>query len=228
VEPKVSDPASKIMNLILPAASQIYGQLLKRNLLIEGSFKNADGTLKVNPLSRFQVFAGATLEISRELQIGLDPNLTVSQPGLAREGLVLQKDAQLKTTGCAEVKMLKGASLYLKKAAKVSIGGGSFFSFGTNIIATQEIVIGEGCAVSWHVTIIDANMHELNGMRGSSPIRIGNCVWIGHGVSILPGVEIGDGSVVAAGAIVTKSFPKNVTIAGNPARVIKEGTQWSI
>ena len=54
------------------------------------------------------------------------------------------------------------------------------------------------------------------------PVKIGNKVWIGAHATILPGVTIGDGAVVAAGAVVTKDVPSNVVVAGVPAKVIKE------
>ena len=55
-----------------------------------------------------------------------------------------------------------------------------------------------------------------------NPIRIGNKCWIGANAIVLPGVSLGDHVIVGAGAIVTKSFPSNCTIAGVPARIIKD------
>ena len=58
------------------------------------------------------------------------------------------------------------------------------------------------------------------------PITIGENVWIGCRALILKGVTIGDGAVVAAGAVVTKDVPANCVVAGNPAKIIKENVVW--
>ncbi len=56
----------------------------------------------------------------------------------------------------------------------------------------------------------------------AKPVRIGNDVWIGGGAIIYPGVNIGNGAVIAAGAVVTKSVPDDVVVGGNPAKILKE------
>jgi lipopolysaccharide O-acetyltransferase len=65
----------------------------------------------------------------------------------------------------------------------------------------------------------------------SSPIRIGNRVWIGEGAVILKGVTIGEGSIVGAGAVVTKSIPRDSLAVGIPAKVIskydRQSLRWS-
>lgn len=60
------------------------------------------------------------------------------------------------------------------------------------------------------------------GLEYALPVTIGHNVWIGAGVSILPGVMIGDNTVVGAGSVVTKDIPSNVLAVGNPCRVVKE------
>lgn len=56
----------------------------------------------------------------------------------------------------------------------------------------------------------------------NQPIHIGNNVWLGAGVIVLPGVTIGDNSVVGAGSVVTKDIPANVVAVGNPCRILRE------
>lgn len=57
----------------------------------------------------------------------------------------------------------------------------------------------------------------------AKPIHVGRKVWIGANALVLPGVTIGEGSVIGGGSVVTKDVPPNTVVAGNPARVIREG-----
>ncbi len=63
---------------------------------------------------------------------------------------------------------------------------------------------------------------QQQGYQPERPVSIGNDVWIGARVIILPGVTIGDGCVIGAGAVVTKDVPAYSVCAGNPAKVVKE------
>ncbi len=97
-------------------------------------------------------------------------------------------------------------------------------SGGAYIQAVNGIEFGENLLFAPGVKIVSAN-HDFVSRGASSkerPIVIGSNVWLGANCVILPGVELADGVIVGAGAVVTKSFTKkNSIIAGNPAKIIK-------
>jgi maltose O-acetyltransferase len=64
---------------------------------------------------------------------------------------------------------------------------------------------------------------RATGAEWGRPIRIGADAWIGGGAILLPGVSIGEGAIVAAGAVVTRDVPAGTTVAGNPARHLSDG-----
>lgn len=87
------------------------------------------------------------------------------------------------------------------------------------------IYIGDNCLIG-HQTVIATINHGLapedRFTNHVKPARLGNNVWIGSGALVLPGVEIGDNTVVGAGSVVTKSVAANTVVAGNPARFIRK------
>jgi len=95
---------------------------------------------------------------------------------------------------------------------------------GCYIQGRNGIRIGKNCWFGPNLSIISSN-HDLNDYRKHSdapPIVIGDNCWLGAGCIILPGVELGDHVVVAAGAVVTKSFASNCVVGGVPARKLKD------
>jgi len=105
---------------------------------------------------------------------------------------------------------------------------------GSCIHAYEDIFIGKNCLIAANTQIFDAGGHGLsfplveeriNTKGDSKPIRIEDNVWIGANCIILPGVNIGKGSIVGAGSVVTKDIPAYVLSGGNPARVIKKFKQ---
>jgi acetyltransferase-like isoleucine patch superfamily enzyme len=102
----------------------------------------------------------------------------------------------------------------------------NFMTHGSYFQALNaKLIIGKGTYIAPNVGIFTEN-HDINDLSkraGGEDVKIGEKCWIGYNSVILPGVELGNNTIVGAGSIVTKSFIEgNCVIAGNPARIIKE------
>ena len=107
----------------------------------------------------------------------------------------------------------------------VSIGSNTSLGGRVYLYAVDQITIGDNCMIGWN-TVVTTATHDYKSKPMSAvlkkPVRIGNDVWLGLNVTILPGVSIADGVVVGAGSVVTKSILEpEVIVAGNPARLLK-------
>lgn len=113
--------------------------------------------------------------------------------------------------------------------------GGKHVHFGKNVYANfnltcvddTHIYIGDYTMIGPNVTLATARhpiLPELRekGYQFNMPVRIGKNCWLGAGVIVLPGITIGDNTVVGAGSIVTKDLPPNVVAVGNPCKVLRE------
>lgn len=110
--------------------------------------------------------------------------------------------------------------------AVLTIGARSYVNYGTSISAMSSVTIGPDCNIGTHCLILDNDFHRLEPDRRlerppSRAVTIGTNVWLGARAIVLPGVTIGDHSVVAAGSIVTSDVPPRSLVAGSPARVIR-------
>lgn len=109
----------------------------------------------------------------------------------------------------------------------ISIGENFYANFGCVILDCNHVTIGDNVMFAPNVQIYAA-YHPLDastriaGPELASPVSIGNNVWIGGAAIVLPGVTIGDNTVIGAGSVVTRDVPPNVVAAGNPSRVIRE------
>lgn len=89
------------------------------------------------------------------------------------------------------------------------------------LTSTNYCMIGPGTVFATAGHPVHPKLRELRYVY-NLPIHVGNNVWIGSGVQIMPGVEIGNNSVIAAGSVVTRDIPANVVVAGSPCRVLRE------
>ena len=116
--------------------------------------------------------------------------------------------------------------LAVEHGAELVIGDRTFVNYGVSIGAARSITIGAACNLGPYVNIVDTDYHGLEPERRQDrptpdPVRIGDNVWLGVRAIVLPGVSIGDGSVIGAGSVVTGDIPPRSLAVGAPARVIR-------
>ena len=108
----------------------------------------------------------------------------------------------------------------------VHFGARVYANFGLTLVDDTHIYVGDGCLFGPNVVIATAG-HPLDptlrarGLQYNLPVRIGRNCWIGAGALIMPGVTIGDDTVIGAGSVVTKDLPSGVVAVGNPCRVLR-------
>lgn len=130
--------------------------------------------------------------------------------------------------------IMTAGPFYLKctENANISIGDKCYFNHNCSITCAEKIEIGDNCIFANNLVIVDHD-HNLSGKGvdqglNKSPVKIGKNVWCGANVTILKGVKIGDGAVIAAGAVVNKDVPAYELWGGVPARSIKSFTDENI
>lgn len=134
--------------------------------------------------------------------------------------------------GCLEIQRENGT---------IDVGSNCYIGDHSRIWAAESVKIGNNVLIAHNVNVFDNDTHPIDylerrddadniifkGKRKnysslrSAPVVIGDDVWIGCNSIILKGVEIGEGSIIGAGSVVTKNVPPNTLVAGNPARVVK-------
>lgn len=139
---------------------------------------------------------------------------------------------------------IRGTLLVFSYGGEIKIGGNCYIGDSSRIWSGESIRIGNNVLISHNVNIVDTNSHEMHSIERSnrytqliknghwkdkgniltSPIVIEDYAWLSFNVTVLRGVTIGKGAVIAAGSVVTKDVPDYAVVAGNPAKVIKYTT----
>jgi maltose O-acetyltransferase len=116
--------------------------------------------------------------------------------------------------------------LYCEYGYQLRIGARTFINFGLMALDVATITIGDDVQIGPNVQLLTPT-HPVepeprrSKLEAARPITIGDNVWLGGGVIVLPGVSIGANTVVGAGAVVTKDLPGGIVAVGNPARVVR-------
>lgn len=147
----------------------------------------------------------------------------------ATRPLELEKREELLKSMFAEI----GEGCYIEPPLHSNWGGRHthfgkkvYANFNLTLVDDTHIYVGDNTMFGPNVTIATAGhpiLPELRvqGYQYNAPVHIGKNCWLGAGVIVLPGVTIGDNTVIGAGSIVTKDIPENVVAVGNPCRVLR-------
>jgi acetyltransferase-like isoleucine patch superfamily enzyme len=106
----------------------------------------------------------------------------------------------------------------------LEIGDNVFVNYGTSLVSSAHVKIGNDCLIGSHVTVMDCDFHRVEDKAWDTtgePIVIEDRVWLGNRSMVLKGVRVGHDAVVAAGAIVTHDVPPRCLVAGVPAKIVR-------
>ena len=124
-------------------------------------------------------------------------------------------------------KIIINQPFYCDYGKQISVGKRFFANFSLTILDEAKVTIGDDCFVGPNVSIYTA-CHSTDPIERNSrkewalPVSIGNNVWIGGAVTILPGVTIGDNVTIGAGSVVVKDIPSDCVAVGNPCKVVRK------
>ena len=183
------------------------------------------------PSSVFDIHPSAKIDIKAPFLYGNNPVRGMRMPTCLRmeTGTTLEiHDGPLTRYGKVPYNLRYGAYIEIVNGGKLTIGQGAA-NVGLTIMCAKEITIGNGVRIGRDVAIRDWNGSHViinDHYRNHAPVHIGDRVWLCTGCTIMPGVTIGEGSVVAANATVTKDVPPHSLVGGSPAKIIKENIEW--
>ena len=164
------------------------------------------------------------------IQIGF---LYVETHDITHIRTVLAIDGTVEFKGSASIG--SGALISVKKNAHLTIGDSMISSCTGHIVCAGNIKIGNGFLMGWDALVMDTDYHSIENMTThqisptQNDVIIGSHVWLATRSMVLKGSMIPDGCVIGANTVVTGNFEKeNCIIAGNPARIVKEGYTWHL
>lgn len=143
---------------------------------------------------------------------------------------VKQKEILHQILGEVRGDIVVTAPFYCDYGYNISVGDNFYTNHNYTILDGARVVFGDNvfiapnCVFSTAGNAIDAK-ERGEGLEIALPITVGNNVWIGANVSVLPGVTIGDNTIIGGGSVVNKDIPSNVIAVGNPCQVMRKITE---
>jgi acetyltransferase-like isoleucine patch superfamily enzyme len=188
-----------LINKINSYMRYFFVYIFKKNIIFKG---------KINILGK------PIIDIRKGSELIIEDNVTLNSQNF---GYHINMQAPVKIF-CD----LPGAQIYIGKNTRIH---------GSCIHAQLSVKIGKNCLIAGNTQIFDNNGHDLllenpqkrlNSKAISKPVVVNDNVWIGANSIILPGVSIGEGSVIAAGSVVVNNVPSFCLVGGNPAKIIRK------
>ena len=172
-----------------------------------------------------EIYDGADEEIAREQTLCLDRlydyNMTRPTQPERRKALLKEMFAEIGEDCYIE------PPLHANWGGKfVHLGNHVYANFNLTLVDDTHIYIGDRTKLGPNVVIATAGHPivpelRMQGLQFNMPVHIGKNCWLGSGVLVMPGVTIGDNSVIGAGSVVTRDIPANVVAVGNPCKVLR-------
>ena len=206
------------LGLSIPA----WATFIKYNYLSSQVKKGTSAPLMNQKYTVVQLDPGSKLILKNRVKVGVKQvrKSRLETRILLEKDATMQVDKPFSVFAGSYIRVIEGGTLHIK--------GSGFINENVQITCGDKIEIGDGCFIGRDVIIRSYDAHQIlkEGYQVSAPIKIGNRVWIGQKAMILKGVTIGDGAVIAAGAVVTKDVPPHSVVAGVPAKVIDQDVEW--
>ena len=182
----------------------------------------------VNAMTSIDIQRTSSIEFYEDGFLVLGTENSSFEGWSGRSKIYILKEGRLIIRGYNQIG--RGSLIWILEGGKIEFKGNSSTSGNNMFIAKKSITIGRDCAIAFGVTISDHDFHKTYNSGKENPetlpVVIGDRVWIGMNATILKGVTIGDGAIVAAGAVVTRDIPERTMVAGVPAKIIKRNIEY--
>ncbi len=190
--------------------------------------------IRAAPSARMRIAKDAELKLGGRMILGLSPELDAGPAAdfemdtVQRAVITMRAGSRLETTGW--VALGPGSQIIVAPGGNVVLGQGHHSSVGSVIICRSTITMGGDGGISWGSLVMDSNFHPVYRNEVPStidePIHIGEHVFVGARSVVLKGSRIGDGTIIAAGSVVSGEIAAGVLAGGIPAKVLQENVRW--